>query len=207
MNYQKIHDSIIERAKLRNHDKTKLDFITEIHHIIPKCMNGLDIEENTVLLTPKEHYVIHHLLIKIFPNEQGLLFASNMLRRLSINESSWARTRMVEYLKNREFTKETRAKMSVSAKGKILKQSTKDKIRAFQKGRKKLSTEALNEYAKNRPKEHNDNIAKANKDPAKIQAQKDKIKNLKRIRCPHCEKDIIYYAFPKYHGDKCKMYK
>lgn len=205
MKYQKIHDSIIERAKLRNYDKSKLDFVTEIHHIIPKCMGGLNIEENTVLLTPKEHYVIHHLLIKIFPNEKGLLFASNMLRRLSINESNWARTRMVESLKGREFTKETRAKMSASAKGKILKQITRDKISVFQKGRKKLSTEALNKYSKNRPQSHKDNISKANKDPIKIQAQKDKIKNLKRITCPHCGKAIIYYAFPKYHGDKCKM--
>lgn len=53
MNYKKIHDCIIAKAKLRNHDKSKLDFITEIHHVIPKCMGGLDIEENTVLLTPK----------------------------------------------------------------------------------------------------------------------------------------------------------
>lgn len=112
---------------------------------------------------------------------------------------------MVESLKNREFTEETRAKMSASAKGKILKQSTKDKISAFQKGRKKTTTEALNKYTKNRPKEHKDNIAKANKDPAKIQAQKDKIKNLKRITCPHCGKAIIYYAYPKTHGDNCKM--
>lgn len=206
MNYQKIHDSIIERAKSRGIIKAELDFITEIHHIVPKCMGGLDNKDNIVLLTPKEHYAIHHLLIKIFPKEKGLLFAANILRRLSINESSWARIRMVNTLKSKEVSQETRDKMSKAALGKVLKQSTKDKIGAFQKGRPKSSTmkRAIKEYSLNRSKEHAEKISKANKDPARRKAHSEKIKNLPKTFCEHCNKSYVNYAYVKFHGPKCK---
>ena len=45
MNYKKIHDQIIERAKTR-----KLEGYKEKHHIIPRCMGGNDEPENLVQL-------------------------------------------------------------------------------------------------------------------------------------------------------------
>jgi 5-methylcytosine-specific restriction endonuclease McrA len=57
MNYQKIHDSIIERAKNRN----LLDY-KERHHIIPKCLGGSDNLDNLVDLTAREHFIIHKIL-------------------------------------------------------------------------------------------------------------------------------------------------
>ena len=59
MQYQKIHDSIIDRAKIRIYDKK----IHHKHHIIPKHENKLSKE--TVPLTLKEHILIHHLRWKI----------------------------------------------------------------------------------------------------------------------------------------------
>lgn len=59
MNYKKIHDSIIDRAKNRVYDKN----IHHNHHIIPKHENSFSKE--TVPLTYKEHMIIHHLLWKI----------------------------------------------------------------------------------------------------------------------------------------------
>lgn len=47
--------------------KSKLDFLTHRHHIIPECLGGLDIKSNLVLLTPREHRLAHILLTKIFP--------------------------------------------------------------------------------------------------------------------------------------------
>ncbi len=70
MNYKKIHDSIILRAISR-----KLDSYTEKHHIIPKCLGGDNSKNNLVKLTAKEHYVIHRLLVRIYPENYKLVFA------------------------------------------------------------------------------------------------------------------------------------
>ena len=61
MNYQKIHDQIINLAKIR-----VISIITEKHHIIPKCMGGTNDVANIVKLTPKEHFIIHKLLCEIY---------------------------------------------------------------------------------------------------------------------------------------------
>lgn len=74
MNYKRIHDSIIENAKVRI-----LKGYKEKHHIIPRCMGGNDDESNLVFLTPEEHYVIHQLLVKIYPNNHSLIKAAVMM--------------------------------------------------------------------------------------------------------------------------------
>lgn len=63
MNYQRIHDQIIDHAKTRTLGK---EIYTEKHHIIPKSMNGMDVKENLVRLTAREHYLIHWLLYMIY---------------------------------------------------------------------------------------------------------------------------------------------
>lgn len=73
MNYQKIYDSIINRAKLRGLNKKLLNYYTEKHHIIPRCIGGFDEDSNYVLLTAKEHYLCHYLLHKIYDNNVLLL--------------------------------------------------------------------------------------------------------------------------------------
>jgi len=72
MNYQLIHDSIIDRAKTRVLSK---EIYTERHHIIPRCMGGSDNKSNLVDLTAKEHFIVHKLLVELFPNEYGLIHA------------------------------------------------------------------------------------------------------------------------------------
>src|ERR1035437_185237 len=63
MNYQNIHDRIINRAKSRS----KPDSYCENHHIIPTCIGGIDSKENKVFLTGREHFIIHILLAKLNP--------------------------------------------------------------------------------------------------------------------------------------------
>ena len=59
MNYQKIHDQLIDRARPRVYDRK----IHHNHHIIPMHEDCFSTE--TVPLTYKEHMVIHHLRWKI----------------------------------------------------------------------------------------------------------------------------------------------
>lgn len=59
----------------RGLDKSKLDGYYEYHHKIPKCMGGLDLSDNLVLLTYKEHIIAHMLLYIIYPKITGLMVA------------------------------------------------------------------------------------------------------------------------------------
>ena len=66
MNYEKIHNNIIENAKNRN----GVIGYSEKHHIIPVSMGGSNSSVNKVVLTAREHYLIHWLLYKIHKNKK-----------------------------------------------------------------------------------------------------------------------------------------
>lgn len=102
-------------------DKTKIDGYREIHHIVPRCMGGLDDDNNLVLLTAKEHYLCHGLLFEIYRQTEyasKLACAFNMMTigrdgcKLSLLEISLAR----EYfsLNHPMKLKENRQKLSES---------------------------------------------------------------------------------------------
>lgn len=73
MNYQRIYDEIIKKAR----SEIKEGYI-EKHHILPKCMGGNDDPENIVQLTAREHYICHWLLAKIH-NTNSLWHAFGMM--------------------------------------------------------------------------------------------------------------------------------
>lgn len=60
--YLKWYFSIIENAK--NQSRTKKTKYFESHHIIPRSLGGDDLPNNRVLLTAREHYVVHMLLVR-----------------------------------------------------------------------------------------------------------------------------------------------
>lgn len=70
MDYKKIYNQIIERAKNR-----EIEGYTEKHHIIPKCIGGSDINVNIVKLTAREHFLCHMLLCEIYPKNHKLKHA------------------------------------------------------------------------------------------------------------------------------------
>ncbi len=74
MNYQKIYNNLIERAK----NRVILGYY-EKHHIIPRCIGGSDNSSNLIKLTPEEHYIAHQLLVKIYPNNHALAKAAAMM--------------------------------------------------------------------------------------------------------------------------------
>jgi hypothetical protein len=78
MNYQRIYNQIIEKAKSENRRKYD-EIYYESHHILPRCLGGSDILENKVLLTAKEHFLCHWLLVRIYPESSKLAYAFWMI--------------------------------------------------------------------------------------------------------------------------------
>ena len=74
MNYQKIYDALIARSKCRE----RPEFV-ERHHIVPKCMGGVDEDSNLADLTPEEHFLAHQLLVKIHRGHPGLVHAALLM--------------------------------------------------------------------------------------------------------------------------------
>lgn len=94
MNYSKIYDDLIKRAQSR----TMCGYM-ETHHIVPRCMNGSNSLDNLVELTAREHFIAHILLVKIFPEISGLIYAVNMMTRQYTTER--CNNRMYGWLKEK----------------------------------------------------------------------------------------------------------
>lgn len=134
MNYIKIYDNLINIGKNRIFPK---DTYYEKHHILPKCMGGGDEPENLVKLTAEEHYLAHQLLVKIYPQVSGLVYAALIMsthpngKRNNNKLYGWlrrkqavvAREQMIEYHKNnvhpffgKKHTDESKELMSIAIK-------------------------------------------------------------------------------------------
>lgn len=81
MNYKKIYDRLITKSLSRLTKPTP----SELHHIIPKCIEGTDYADNLVHLSPREHFLAHKLLSKIYIENNKLLFAVEMMSVSSKN--------------------------------------------------------------------------------------------------------------------------
>jgi hypothetical protein len=82
MNYERIYDIIVKRGRER-----VIEGYGERHHIVPKCIGGTDEDLNITVLTAREHYMAHWLLIKIYPNNRKLAYAFNAMCRRSKNQN------------------------------------------------------------------------------------------------------------------------
>lgn len=115
MNYASIYEELIRRSFLR-----QIDEYTERHHILPKCMGGTDDQSNIAVLTAREHFIAHQLLVKMYPGVDKLVYAVNMMcvgdRRTTSRRYEWLRKKLQSVLKSRTVSEETRAKMAAVPK-------------------------------------------------------------------------------------------
>jgi hypothetical protein len=81
MNYQKVYNQVVERAKSQN--RSKKDSYYESHHIVPKCMGGSNDKNNLVLLTGREHYICHALLFMEHPTDRRIAHAFYLMCNFS----------------------------------------------------------------------------------------------------------------------------
>jgi hypothetical protein len=116
MDYTRIYNQIIERAQTR-----KLEGYVEKHHIVPKCIGGLDVKENIVELTAREHFLCHMLLCEIYPQEYKLKHALFLMAigKQKVKEKTYViGSRVYERLKEEYSTMLTGKKQSQETKNK-----------------------------------------------------------------------------------------
>lgn len=136
MNYIKIYNKLIIKAKLESRKKSD-DVYYEAHHIKPKSFGGKGdgrntVHPNIVLLTPKEHYIAHLLLVAIYPNSPAMHKAlwnmCNVKKDLRFKPSAKTYCKIrTEYIKNTKgsnnhffgkiHSNESKLKISKKAKG------------------------------------------------------------------------------------------
>jgi hypothetical protein len=110
MNYKRIYKQIVNRAKNR-----KLEGYKERHHIKPKCLGGDNSKKNIVTLTAREHYIVHWLLYRIYPKNEGLSYSFWMMsngnrgdkRKLKISSRAFeeAKQAIAKVMKTKSFRK------------------------------------------------------------------------------------------------------
>jgi hypothetical protein len=136
MDYSRIYIELIERAADR-----VIEGYTEKHHVVPKCMGGDDKPHNLVALTPEEHFLAHQLLVKIYPKNNKLVYAANMMgaTRKGNKVYGWLRRKhalaVSKTHKGKIVSDETRILLSESRKGKTSSEETKQKISLAKKGK------------------------------------------------------------------------
>jgi hypothetical protein len=151
MNYKKIYDLIIIRAKDRI-----LNSYKEKHHIIPKCLGGTDEKSNIVELTPKEHFICHLLLCEIYPKENSLksarwamttLKSKNHNRKYRISSSQYDRIKKEMSILKMGVKRNDDVKEKISKKmfGRKLSEEHKKKISEAMKGKTQSEEHKMNQ--------------------------------------------------------------
>lgn len=121
--YTKCYFAIVQRANSEGRMKGGATFY-ESHHIIPKCLGGNNKKENLVLLTLREHFIVHHLLLKMTMTKdhhikmQRALGAMTTRHTLSSRQFERARQAQAEAMRDRHVSAESREKMRAAKVGK-----------------------------------------------------------------------------------------
>jgi HNH endonuclease len=80
--YTKWYYCIVQNDRAENRIKTK-DSYFELHHIIPRSMNGDNSRENLILLTYREHFLCHWLLTKMCTKVQHTIKMQKALFKMT----------------------------------------------------------------------------------------------------------------------------
>lgn len=141
MNYKYHYDRLIETRRALGRVKKRGSGF-ENHHIIPTSCGGSNTKDNIIVLTSKEHYFAHLLLVHMYEGKQktNMAFAIWMMtidktknRTLSSRQYEYARSLFVPWNKGKKLDSNiTRNKMRIAKLG------TKRSIESIQKGSNSL---------------------------------------------------------------------
>jgi hypothetical protein len=150
MDYHAIYNNIVTNAQIRG-------IGDERHHIIPKSCGGSNHVENLVLLTYREHYICHCLLVRMFApktlERKKMIYALWWMSKtragytkVSSHQYAYARSMFVENMPTRQDNHRERfrkkhaageynydyAKVSVSLKQHLSGLTTEEKLQRMQ---------------------------------------------------------------------------
>jgi hypothetical protein len=141
--YTRWYYNIINAAKARQINNG----YTERHHVIPKSLGGNNSKNNLVILTAREHFVCHLLLIKMTTasHRVSMVYALNGMRRSSKIQNRYTskntsrvyemvRKELSSIMKTRVISDETRQRMSIANK-RIPSEETRRKMSEARRGR------------------------------------------------------------------------
>lgn len=195
--YSKWYDNIINTAKLQNRKKYNGVYY-EKHHILPKCLFP-DLsrnENNLILLTAKEHYICHRLLIKMTAghSQHLMMYAIGKFNQCNQNQQRAFTSRQYEFIRNTislartgsKHTSESKQRMSEHMKGRIpwnkgisTPRSPESVIKSANalKG-KKLSREHIENISKSKLNKPSGMLGKTHSDETKQKMRESNLANV-----------------------------
>jgi hypothetical protein len=178
MNYERIYNQLIDRARTR-----VLTGYKERHHVIPRCLGGTDERDNLVDLTAREHFIAHKLLCKIHPNIKGIQLAF------------WAMVNWNSSKNQRDYKVTSRVYESIKLTVSVIIseiQKTREHFPHSIETKQKISAALI---GKSKSKEHVDNMSKSlkgkpawNKGKTGVQQMSDETKE--KMRLSHLGKNV-----------------
>lgn len=132
--YTRWYNNIINFAK--SQDRNKIEKKYEAHHIIP---NSIKKNKDTVLLTPKEHFICHKLLLKMVNEKEHKKKMRYALWMMSNSKKYKVTARLYESLR-----KQHALQVSIDARNRRYKRNAP----AWNKG-KKLSKDHIQKLKQN----------------------------------------------------------
>jgi hypothetical protein len=149
----------------------------ELHHITPRCLGGSNEDSNIVLLPAKAHFLVHHLLCKMHPDNRKLKHAFAMM---AVNNPYQQRI-----FSGRLYEKAKTAR-SEALKGVPRSEEVKAKLRKPKSNKEN--------YKKPKSASHRENLSKAQKG-----------RTHKISTCIHCGKSASVFNISRWHNNNCRV--
>lgn len=182
MDYKGVYERLIQKAVARRF----VDGYSEKHHVKPRCLGGTDERANLVVLTAEEHFLAHQLLVKMLPEERGLVFA---LDKMTLAHNSkcrsnraygWIRRKVMCALSSRMksnnpmSSEASRKRLSVSMTGKRTGEEhpLATKVKCIETGEVFSTRQAAGAWLRSigNHRAHGGSLSEALRDPAKYSA-------------------------------------
>lgn len=162
-------------------------------------MGGEDSVLNLTIITAREHFIVHHLLTKMYPNNRKLHYALSMMsslkdkRNLTAKQYEICRIACTKAQKGIPKSEEHRKSMSKAHKGIPLSKEHRKSLSKAISGVPKTGKCAKGAKLS---KKHRESMSKASKGVPKP-----------LVTCPHCGKVGGNNIMKRYHFDNCKFKK
>jgi len=189
--YTRTYKAIIIQAK----DRVNCCY-TEKHHIIPKSLGGSNRKDNIAVLTAREHFICHRLLVKM----------TTGINKVKMQRAAWAMTV--------HTSKRTANRHRIS--GSVYEQIRKEYINTI-KGKPKTAEHRAKLGQYTRTEEHRKFISDMRKNQIGKHTHSEETKKRMslwqqgvpkpKITCEHCGKESNLMNYKKWHGDNCKLVK